>query len=157
MSKLFNRATIISGFLMILFFGGVFCASAEVKIETSVDKNTIKQNETLVFSVKISGDINSSPKINLPDINKDFQILSTSQWQRIALQNEESALVINFQYILLPRREGKVTIGSVEVRYKKEVYKTDPIEIEVLPAEKNSIPESPQKEIPELEEEGTII
>jgi hypothetical protein len=149
--------TLTAGIILIVLFGCSYNASAEVTIEASVDKNSLKQNEALVFTIKISGDIASSPKINLPDINKDFAVLSTSQSQSVSLQNKETALAINFQYILLPKREGKLNIGSVEAMYGKEVYKTDPIEIEVLPAEQISVPESPQKAIPELDEEGTII
>ncbi len=149
--------TLTVSLILIFLFGCFYNAFAEVKIDASVDKNNLKQNETLVFTVKISGDTSTSPKIDLPDISKDFEILSTSQSQSISLQGKESALAINFQYILLPKREGKLIIGPVEARYKKEVYKTDSIEIEVLPIEHIPTPESPQKEIPKFEEEGTII
>jgi hypothetical protein len=112
---------------------------ADIKIEASVDKKILKQNETLIFSIDISGNISSSPKIKLPDLNKDFEVLSSSQSQNISLNGRETNLTISFKYVLLPKKEGKLIIGEVEARYKREVYKTEAIEIEVLATDK--IPE----------------
>lgn len=156
--RLFNKNILTLTLLFLFVFGCFSYASDDIQIKAFVDKNSLKQDDTLILSVDITGDISSTPKINLPDLNEGFDILSTSQSQNISLMGKESKLVVKFKYVLLPKRQGKITIDSIEADYKDEVYKTDPIEIEVLAPAKPIVPKTPEEEgIPLPEGEGEII
>jgi len=153
---LFNRYKIFLIVSLFLFLTG--CGSqvnADVQIKASVDKYKLSQDETLTLSIDITGDISSFPDIQLPELKKDFEILSSAQSQNVSLKGKQAALVINFKYILLPKNHGKLTIGPVEAKYKDKVYKTKPIEIEVTKSLKPKIPE--QKIPPDKESEETIL
>jgi len=155
---LHNRLRIFLICFLFLFLSRCsFAVDTEVKISSSVDKNKLSQDETLTLSIDIAGDISSSPKIQLPDLDKDFEIISTAQSQNVSLKGKQTALSINFKYILLPKKEGKITIGAVTAKYKDQAYKTDPIEIEVTKSKKPK-PVVPGPEVPPEEgSEETIL
>ena len=152
-----NKKVFAITLLFLFMFGCLSYAEDDIQIKASVDKQSLKQDDTLTLNVDIAGDISSTPKVSLPDLSNDFDILSTSQSQNISLMDNEAKLVVELKYVLLPKRQGKITIGSIEADYKDEVYKSDPIEIEVLAPAKPIVPKTPQEENPLFEGEGTVI
>jgi hypothetical protein len=145
------------GFALVLTYVG-FCAE-EINIKASVDKNKLSRDQTLALRIEISGILKGSPEIKLPDFKKDFEVISSGQSQSISIKDKEKSQIIAFEYLLTPKRSGKITIGEVVMAYEGKAYKTAPIEIEVSPSAiepKPSVP--PQEEIPPIEEDkGTII
>ncbi|MFH1655077.1 MAG: BatD family protein [Candidatus Omnitrophota bacterium] len=138
-----------------LLLGCSSAVSADIDIKASVDKNKISQDETVTLSIVITSNMNYLPKIQLSDLKEDFEILSTAQSQDISLKGRQTNLVVNFQYILLPKKYGKLTIKPIEAGYKGKVYKTEPIDIEVSRSQKPIIPQ--QESPPEEKVQETIL
>lgn len=122
----------------------------EFSLSSSVDKEKLTLRENLTLTIKISERIKGSPKIKLPELN-EFEILSRNRTQNISIKKGKVSYSNSFSFILRPKVTGKLTIGSVELRYKGRLYTTEPIEIEVLPAGKKL----PQEKLPELK--GEVI
>ena len=137
----------ISILFLLIFFAVIQSEPADLEVRGSVDKNKVALNETFNFKIDISADSKSTPDIKLSDLKKNFNVFSSGQSQRISLGGDQNSLGIRYEFILQPKEVGKFTIGEVEVKFKGKLYKTEPIEIEVMPAEKSeSLPEQLEEE-----------
>ncbi|MES2856467.1 MAG: BatD family protein [Bdellovibrionota bacterium] len=105
----------------------------------SVDRNALSPDDTLTFSVTISSDEdNEAPQPNLPPLN-DFEVLNqwTSQETRASLVNGpdgpefKTVRSFRYNYMLQPKREGALSIGSTEVVIDGKTFNTKPITIRV--------------------------
>ena len=151
-----NRFRALLICFLFLFLSECFAnAESRIQISASVDKNKLSQDQTLTLKIEITGEISSSPEVQLPDLDKYFEILSTAQSQNMSLKGKQSKLIISFRYILLPKQAGKIMIGSIQAKYNKEIYQTEPIEIEVTASSKPKIPK--QEILPEENAEETIL
>ena len=112
----------------------VLLAQNPISVKSSVDKLKVSQDETLTFKIEISGDLTVNPQINLPELNKDFIILSTAQSQSLSIKGKEQSRQVTFIYVLAAKAAGKFTIGEVLVKINKEAFKTQSIDIEVTPS-----------------------
>lgn len=128
-------------------------AAQDFSLKSSVDKNKLTQGQTLTLKIEISGLPDKEKKIKLPSLEKDFDIVASSQSQSISLNANEKKQVAVFQYVLAPKKSGSLTIGEVEVNFAGRSFKTKPIDIEVLPSQKKPLPSEPAPE----EKAGTII
>jgi hypothetical protein len=139
----------ISNFLLILIFvfASLLHAKEEVSILSKVDKTKINLDQTLTLIVSLEGNFKKTPTIKLPSL-KEFEVVATTSSYNFSLRAKETSTIYNFQYVLKPKIEGKISIGSVELKYKDRFYKTEPIEIEVMA----SLKEVPQKPPPPYQE-----
>lgn len=142
--KLGNRILL---FICILSFscGFAFAAESSIKIKATVDKNEVAQDEYINYRVVISSTISlDNPKIKLPDLNKEFFILSSSKAQNMSLLAGKTLVEIVLDYVLQPKKSGDIKIEEVEVRYRGKIYKSEPQTIKV----KESKESLPKREIP---------
>lgn len=131
---------------------------ADLKVKSSVDKNKLSQNATLILKIEITGVFQDSPEIKLPDLKNDFEIFSSGQSQSISIRDKQKKQAVVFEYVLSPKKTGKITIGEVKMNYRGKIYKTLPIDIEVMPSKIKPQPTVPQEENPPFEEgQGTVI
>jgi len=151
---------------LLIFTPALIFAEDSISVKSSVDKSKIPQDEVLTFKIEISGELNSEPQIELPDLKKDFEIVSTMQSQSLSIKERKINRQADFIYILTPKSVGKFTIGEVKVKIGKEDFKTQSIYIEVTappkPTKKELKPETPQapQSLPsedEPEEERVIL
>ncbi len=150
-----------------IFLAAVFfiCASTpiisaqEVTVKSSVNKNKLSQNDTLEFRIEVSGRLEGSPQIKLPDFKNDFEIISSGQSQSISINEKGKSQSAVFEYILAPKKSGKITIGEVKIKYGFKAYATKPIDIEVKPSAETLPSPQPQEEVIPSTEGGpqTII
>ncbi|MDP2940388.1 MAG: BatD family protein [Candidatus Omnitrophota bacterium] len=131
----------------------------DLVIKSYADKDKLSQNDTLTLKIEVTGFLKWSPEIELPDLKNDFEVISSLQSQSISIAGKEKKQTAVFEYILLPKKSGKITIGEVEMKYSGKTYKTMPIDIEVTPSEIKPKPLAPEQEENPLynQEQGTII
>ncbi|MGH7600166.1 MAG: BatD family protein [bacterium] len=115
-------------FLTTLFIGAIPLQAQNVSITASVDKTHIGLNEDFTLIVEVSGDA-AEPK--LPDMNTFAALAGTSSSQNIQIINGRMSSSRTYQYTFFARAAGKFTINAVEVEVKGQVYKSQPIEIEI--------------------------
>jgi hypothetical protein len=113
---------------------------AQVNVTATVDRTRIGLNEDFTFFVEISGD-GGEPK--LPDMNAFVSLAGTSTSTNIQMVNGRFSQSVTYQYTFFARAAGKFTIGAVEVESKGQVYRSQPIAIEIVAGSTSQSPQSP--------------
>ena len=106
-------------------------AQGEVSFTASVDKTTLSLDDQLTLTLTVEGQMHSVPEPALPSL-EGFQVYSSGRSQQFSLINGQFSASVTFNYILRPTRVGKHTIGSAEITLDGQIYRTQPIEVEVL-------------------------
>ena len=111
----------------ILFFLLCFTATAlgAVTLTATVDKTNLSLDDELTLTVEIRGaDMSTAPQLpSLPAFN--------------VYSRDVSAININgqqtntYRYVMLPRFPTKATIGAIRFVYNGQVYKTQPISVNI--------------------------
>lgn len=120
----------------------VFVAStalAQVDVTATVDRNVLSPDETLTYTVSVSsaGDY-AIGEPELPQLG-DFELLNewTSRETRASFVTTpqgpkfQTVRTTRFNYMLQPKREGKLALGSSQVVIDGKTFYTKPISIEV--------------------------
>ena len=110
---------------------GIFAIQGQVSFEAKVSKKRLGLNERLRidFEMNENGDNFNPPNfINFNVVSGPQQSVSRS-WV-----NGVQSFSKTYTYFLTPKKKGKIVLGQAEVNINGEVYKTSPIEIEIISA-----------------------
>lgn len=110
---------------------GIFAIQGQVSFEAKVSKKRLGLNERLRidFEMNENGDNFNPPNfINFHVVSGPQQSVSRS-WV-----NGVQSFSKTYTYFLTPKKKGKIVLGQAEVNINGEVYKTSPIEIEIISA-----------------------
>jgi len=129
-------------------------SDASISVTSSVDKIKVSQDELITFTVEINGAIGKLPEIKLPDLDKDFIVVSTSKQHNISFGSAQGKLAFSLKYLLKAKEVGTFSIEPVIVDYKGKKYKTETINIEVTKSEK---PQEDDEKLPIEFEEGEEV
>ncbi len=114
--------------LFLISFHGLW---AQVQFEAKVSKNTLGLNERLRidFTMNADGDNFSPPSF------EGFRIIAgPSQQVSQSWVNGRSSFNKSYSYFLLPTQKGALTIKQAAVEINGQIYKTNPIKINVTAA-----------------------
>ena len=128
-------------------FQGLF---AQIQFEAKVSKNTLGLNERLRidFTMNADGDNFSPPSF------EGFRIVGgPSQQVSQSWINGRSSFNKSYSYFLLPTQKGTLTIRQATVEINGQIYKTNPIKINVTAAVEQ--PRDPNEE-PQISAEDAI-
>jgi hypothetical protein len=81
-------------------------------LSSTVDRTQIETNETLQLTVRYSGKAPSGDP-DFSAIERDFSIASNSRQQQYSWVNGESTSYTDWKILLIPKRQGKLTIPSL--------------------------------------------
>ena len=115
--------------ILILFsFQGLL---AQVQFDAKVSKTTLGLNERLRvdFAMNIDGD-----NFNQPSFEGFRVIAGPSQQVSQSWVNGRSSFEKVYSYYLVPNQKGNLTIKQATIEYNGQVYKTDPVKINVTAA-----------------------
>ena len=118
-------------FLYYFLVLGTFTIQGQVSFEAKVSKKRLGLNERLRidFEMNENGDNFNPPNfINFHVVSGPQQSVSRS-WV-----NGVQSFSKTYTYFLTPKKKGKIVLGQAEVNINGEVYKTSPIEIEIISA-----------------------
>lgn len=118
--------------LVVMMLSAALVQAQEVQVSASVSTDTISAQDQLQFSVTVTGkESGDSETPRLPRL-QGFQVVAgpsvSTQFQWI---NGRTSSTKSFIWILLPEKEGQLTIDPVEVRVGKKTYKTEPVSVRV--------------------------
>ena len=120
-------------FLYYFLVLGIFTIQGQVSFEAKVSKKRLGLNERLRidFEMNENGD-----NFNPPNF-MNFQVVSGPQ-QSVSRSwvNGVQSFSKTYTYFLTPKKKGKTILGQAEVNINGEIYKTSPIEIEIISAVK---------------------
>jgi len=118
-------------FLMFFLVLGTSALEAQIRFDAKVSKKRLGLNERLRvdFEMNENGDnFNPPPFV-------DFQVISGPQ-QAVSRSwvNGVQSFSKTYTYFLTPKKKGTVRLGQAEITINGEIYKTSPIDIEVINA-----------------------
>lgn len=115
------------------FTGGV----GKFRVTARMDRDTLKVNEAITYTVEVEGDGNlnniTEPPMKWPS---DWEVFDTKASSQASASGKATKRIIEF--VLIPRAPGKVQLPGIEMSFfdpqQKKYYteKTPPKEIEVL-------------------------
>jgi len=137
-------------FAVTLVFLSSSLYAQEASINASVDKRILNSNEELTLTIEIQVSSGRAPEPKIPEL-EDFEVTgrytSSSQSMIFANGRLERTISKTYTLTLFPLKTGKLTIPRIQMRHRGEIYKTSPIQIEVLPSQapmpKRAEPEEP--------------
>ena len=124
-------------FLFNIFAFCIFCSAfaAEVTFNASVNKNTVALDDTVQYTLAISGSsAGNAPSPTLPKF-VNLNVVGTSQSSNFSFINGQTSVSKSFIYTLRPEKIGQAQIGQASVTIGGQTYTTEPIEIKVTKAE----------------------
>ncbi len=139
-------------FLLIISFVLFAEQTESLKFFSSVDKTEVNVGEVINFKITIEGNFRANPKIEIPKLEEDFEIVSRTQSQRVSWEKGKKNSAFVWKLMLLAKRPGKLSIAVAKLKLGSKVYTTRPIEITVkegIPQEK---PKGLEKEFPDYKE-----
>jgi len=109
--------------------------SQDITFNAGVDKTEVGLDGQITLTISVSGNVKSIPQPNLPSL-EGFTVYSAGRSQNFVYSSGKISSSVTFNYILTPRKAGKLTIGSADIVLDGKTYKTNPIEITVTAGEK---------------------
>lgn len=122
------RYSIVSGLAWLVFSAATPVGAVE--LSASVDRNVVSLDDRLVLSVQVSGAAQGNAPV-LPPL-EDFSVAHTERSTQIQIENFQMTTSARYDYALVPRRAGKLTIGPVTLKDCDGEHRTPPITVEVL-------------------------
>jgi hypothetical protein len=135
----------------------------DVSFKANVDKDRTALNEPVELNLIVTGAQNAGNP-ELPALD-GFEIVSTGSSSQYSFINGQMSASKNFTYILMPVKEGKLTISPAKIDINGKVLETEPINVEVVKGIQGSIPTTgnsagtphstqTQTQVPALTQEG---
>ena len=131
-------------FLFLILAAGLFAAE-EITVSAVLDKNIVEAGDQLTLRVSVTG--SGTPPLKVPQMN-DFNVYNGGQstQSNFSMVNGRisSSTTVNYAYTLSPKGPGKFTIPSFTVEHKGKIYKSEPLQVEVIKggsAPKNTAPQ----------------
>ncbi len=126
----------IRGKILAIAFAGFSIGLAQTTSFTaSVGSERIAVGEQFQLSFTLTTAQPAQPEKFVPPDFSAFVVLSgpmqSSQYSWI---NGRASSSLSYVYVLAPRKEGKTVVGSASVVIKEKEYKTDPLQVVILPA-----------------------
>ncbi|MFM9825759.1 BatD family protein [Flavobacterium sp.] len=121
----------MKNFIIALVLIGFNALMAQVQFEAKVSKNTLGLNERLRidFTMNVDGDNFIQPNF------EGFRIIAgPSQQVSQSWVNGKSSFEKTYSYFLLPSQKGNLIIKQATIEYNGQIYKTNPIKINVTAA-----------------------
>ncbi|MBU0520212.1 BatD family protein [bacterium] len=107
-------------------------AADDIQFRASVDKTVMDKSQYFTLTLEADGSVTKLSDPRLPDLS-DFRILSgPNESSSIQIINGRYSSTKSWSYVIRPLKSGELTIGSAEISYKRETYKTEPITITVI-------------------------
>ena len=107
-------------------------AAADIGVSASVDRTKVSVDHPVRLTIAVEGTMRSVPEPRLPPLDESWSVRSSGTSSNMSWVNGEVSITKSWSYALLPRRTGTLTIGAAEVEFGGTIYRTDPIEIEVV-------------------------
>lgn len=124
------RKLLTPAFLVLLVHALVL--ASDVAVTARVDRKVISQEESLEYSVEISGDASSLPNVALPKL-PDFEVFSTGTSQSFTWVNGKSLNTKRYVFRMTPKRAGKLEIPAFALDIDGKRYMTQAQNVQVNP------------------------
>ncbi len=121
-------------FIIFLFL--MINLSAQLEVQSYVDKTKVGLQDLLKLTIEISGE--EADRVSQPSLSKldNFDNLGSSSSSSSSIQiingKMESSITKSYTYTLRPQKTGRIMIPPISLKHKKKSYITKPITISVI-------------------------
>lgn len=127
-------------FFYILFLIFFAAGQAQVMLEVKTAKKDYTENDniTVTISLEISGrDLVQETSLKMFDLSK-FDVITNGSNRNTFIDQKTGVFVDHkfYQFVLRPKKPGRIKIGSASVVVNEKLYYTEPFDIFVAPSEK---------------------
>jgi BatD DUF11 like domain len=102
-------------------------ARAEVSVRATVDRTAVAPGESIQLQVTVSG---GGGDVDLSGLD-DFKVLSQGTSSNVQIVNGHFSRETTYNYMILARRQGRLTIPALAVDVDGQIYHSEPIDITV--------------------------
>ncbi len=107
---------------------------ADVTVMASLDTPVARVGEQVRYTITVTG-TTRSPSVQLPQFGDAFKLYGgPNVSQQFQIGTGGTSRRISYTYLLMPQKKGKFTIDAATVTLSGKVYRTQPIEIQVMAA-----------------------
>jgi MYXO-CTERM domain-containing protein len=106
-------------------------AQSTTEVTAEVDKTELAVGEILNLAVTIVGPPNPREP-DLPDVDGLELTAPPSTFRETSIRNGTIRSRVSYHYRLVATKEGKVTVGPLNVTISGQAYETDPIQVTIL-------------------------
>lgn len=106
-------------------------AADDLTVTARVDRATVALGQTMTLSITAEGTMRQVSAPSLPPLQA-FVVQSSGSSTSMSWVNGQMSASKTWSYTLVPREVGRFTIGSAEVDFGGDTYRTDPIVVEVV-------------------------
>lgn len=127
------RIIILPGLVLALILGAMHaCAWADdtVSVESHVDRTRVAPGESIQLMVTV---YNGDGEVAMPDLT-DFKVFSQGTATSVQMVNGRTSRQMTHNYLLVPQRQGELTVPAVTVTIDGKERRTAPITITVTKA-----------------------
>ena len=127
-------------FFYILFLIFFAAGQAQVMLEVKTAKKDYTENDdiTVTISLEISGrDLVQETSLKMFDLSK-FDVITNGSNRNTFIDQKTGVFIDHkfYQFVLRPKKPGRIKIGSASVVVNEKLYYTEPFDIFVAPSEK---------------------
>ena len=101
-------------------------------IQANINRSEAAVEDQLLLTLTVEGSRSATPE--LPDLS-DFDVYSRGQSTQMSFINGRVTSSVSYNYVLVPKRAGSLTIGPATVELEGQVYASDPIQVRIVGAD----------------------
>jgi BatD DUF11 like domain len=113
------------GLAVLMFAQPLLLSAQDISIQAVLKPNQAKVGQHVQLVVSIEGKANLRSAPQLPPL-PDFQVYGGGRSSNFSFVNGQVSSVLQFTYIMVPKRAGQFTIGPISLEYKGKTYATKP-------------------------------
>ncbi len=114
-------------------------AAGAVQVTASVSPDEVAVGQSTTYTVSVQDDSGGASKPKLADL-ADFDVAGSGTSESIAIENGRVSRRTDYNYYIVPRKEGTFTLPPATVRAGGKTYQTDPVQVTVVAAGSQSRP-----------------
>ena len=100
-------------------------------IQATINRSEAALEDQLLLTLTVEGSRSASP--TLPDLS-DFDVHPRGQSTQMSFINGQVTSSVSYNYLLMPKRAGAITIGPATVELDGQLHSSDPINIRIVAA-----------------------
>ncbi|MFN0158195.1 MAG: BatD family protein [Bacteroidota bacterium] len=126
-----TRYMAVKQFAFMLLLVGTMQAQ-DITFQASVDKNPVGMGDQFTLLLTLNNATGGGKNLRLPDLSKFHVMGGPNQSSSMQIINGAISSSITYSYILQPKEMGKITIGAVAIEAGGNIYRTQPVVVEVV-------------------------
>lgn len=136
-----KKQFIVYGLWFIVFMLSRNAFAQEVTFKATVDKDRVTLNDKIELTLTVTG-AQDAGEPELPELD-GLDVVSSGSSSQFSFINGQMSVSKNFTYILMPLKEGRLTIPPASITAGGKTLKTEPIDVEVVKGGQRAVAAGP--------------